>query len=92
MECLLTGQNARNVTLKKRLRRMPKVKIELNNHAKKNQRSFVMPREGLFELIVEFAAEFFPVEENLRKVSIKQAYDFIDRFTNKHFVDIDEEE
>ncbi len=71
---------------------MPKVKNEINNTAKRSRRDFLIPRDGILQLLIEFASEFYPGEENLRKVSIAQAYDFIDRFTNKYCPDIDDEE
>jgi hypothetical protein len=54
----------------------------------KKKRNFLMPREGFLDFLNEFANEYCP--EEAKKISIEKAYEFIDKFTAKHFMDDDD--
>ncbi len=63
-----------------------KMTKELNNFPKKKT-NFQMPRQAFLDFLNAFCQEFFPFDSLNIKSSQKEA--FIDRFTNKHFQDID---
>lgn len=49
---------------------------------------FQIPRSGFLDLLVKFNHEFHGEEES-KKISIQQAYEFIDSFTKERFMDYD---
>ena len=50
---------------------------------------FQIPRSGFLEFASEFTHHFHG-EDASKNISVNKAYEFIDSFTKKHFMDYDE--
>lgn len=56
---------------------------------KKQEPWFQIPRSGFLEFSTDFTHHFFK-EEACKNISVQKAYEFIDSFTKKHFIDHNE--